>query len=221
VVPPGLPLHLVVDGAVPGFHDLFRAQLGEHDAPLLQWLQTQVLPFDIVDIGSHDTGGAGLLSHCASLGVRQGMGVPLHGPRASGGVLVLMAGDYPRPLRLGEEGLRHAHWLATRMLARLLPDLIAAGARRKKAQLTSRQRAALRLSARGHSLDRVAMGLDVHPSTARYLIGRAVDKLQVPSRAEAIARAAALGEFDLAPELHCVRLPCLPCESLVGRRAAA
>lgn len=197
VAPPGLPLQIFVDGGPEGFRDLYDAQLGFAKDPVLRKAMTSIGPFPLRDaIDESDREAVAMMGHCARLGISDGVIIPLHGPRSSHGMLSLMGtAPMPQSSTLREEMLRQAQWLSLAMFNRTTSALARNHESNVRSQLTVRQRKALTLAANGKVLSEIAEALAVHPSTARYLVTRAAEKLGVETRIEAIVRVAALGDF--------------------------
>lgn len=197
VVPPGLPLQVFVDGGPDGFRDLYDSELGFANDPVLKKAMTSIVPFVLSDaIDEDDRETVALMRHCHRLGINDGLVVPLHGPRASHGMLSLLG---PGPMSASpqqrETLAQQAQWPALKMFNQMTAAVGTAHQGNARKQLTQRQQEALRLAADGKVLSEIATALKVHPSTARYLVARAADKLGVETRIEAIVRMSALGDF--------------------------
>lgn len=197
VAPPGFPLQAFVDGGPEGFRESYDQRVGRGRDPVLRRALRSAMPFQLSDaLDPRSREAQNLREHCAALGIEDGVAIPLHGPRASHGMLTLMGGQsLPRSAHMREELFRQAHWLAIFMFERTIDELASASVRLSRRQLTARQRRALTLASEGKVLAEIARALSVHPSTARYLIDRGMQKLGVDSRTEACVRLAALGDF--------------------------
>jgi LuxR family transcriptional regulator, quorum-sensing system regulator SolR len=197
VAPPGLPLQFFIDGGPQGFRELYDGSIGYERDPVLRRALSTLLPFGLRDaLTEGEAPGQAALAQLARLGIHDGIIVPLHGPNAAHGMLTLLGPDAlaaPGPPR--EELFRQAQWASLNLFSDAAAGIAQAHASNLRSQLTARQRKALSLAASGKVLTEIATHLRVHPSTARYLVARAAEKLGVETRAEAIVRMAATGDF--------------------------
>jgi len=138
-----------------------------------------------------------LLQRCRDGGVKEGVIVPLHGYATAHGMLML-SGDSPLPTseHLRNELFREVHWSVIRLFERTLAGIRSAWEISPRRSLTRRQSKALAMAADGKALSTVARNLEIHPSTARYLVMRAAEKLGAETREGAIVRFAAAGELN-------------------------
>lgn len=196
ILRPGAPIQVFVDGAPDGLVEIFEllAVHGE-DAPPPPG--NALTPFDWRKAMT-GAGKAGelLLQRGNQAGMCHGVAVPIHGPGGAHGLLVL--GDespLPQSEHVKSVLYRDAHWAAVQMFERLLASIQDAWIASPRRALTVRQRRALTLLAGGHALVGIARKMRVHSSTARYLVVRAMEKLGVQTREEALVRFAAAGEL--------------------------
>jgi len=193
---PGAPVQVFVDGAPEGLVEIFELlTLSSEDAPPAPG--HALTPFDWRKaMASAGKAGELLLQRGHQAGMSHGVAVPVHGPSGAHGLLVL-GDDSPLPQSEHVRGVlyRDAHWAALQMFERLLEAMQATWSASPRRVLTARQRRALTLLADGHALVGIARRMRVHSSTARYLVVRAMEKLNVQTREEALVRFAAAGEL--------------------------
>lgn len=130
----------------------------------------------------------------AAFGPRDGIVVPLHRP--AGRLAVICAGAAGAPGRLRAEGWRLL--AAVQHLAALADDraqMIAEGGRRgmQAPRLTPRERECLIRVADGKSSTEIGRALGVSERTVKKHVHSAMDKLEVRTRAQAVAKAMAAG----------------------------
>jgi DNA-binding CsgD family transcriptional regulator len=197
MAPPGVPLRLRVDHTPPGFRTMLDEHLDGGRSPLLDQVMASLLPFLLNDVSFDRTiESFTLLERSRSFGIADALVLPLHGPRCAHGMLLLLdealiTADAFRKATLHGS----AQWASMTLLHRLTTEIAGLGQKNKRRQLTPRQSEALLLASQGLTLAEIATALLVHTSTARYLIARAIEKLGVDTRAEAILRIAAITDF--------------------------
>jgi DNA-binding CsgD family transcriptional regulator len=197
VVPPGLPLQIFVDGGPAGFRELYDQFISRGKDPVLRRAMGSVLPFALSGaIDDDDREAKMLMGQLAEQNIEDGLVIPLHGPRASHGMLTLLGGrPIPQPSARLDQMCQQAQWQSMAMFDKAITSIARSHEGNVRRQLTARQRKALALAAGGKVLTEIATELKVHPSTARYLVSRAAEKLGVETRIEAIVRIAALSDF--------------------------
>ena len=185
---PGAPVQVFIDDAPEGLVEIFELlALSAEDAPPAPG--HALTPFDWRKaMTSAGKAGELLLQRGNQAGMSHGVAVPIHGPGGAHGLLVL-GDESPLPQSEHVRGVlyRDAHWAAVQMLERLLGSM--------QASWSASPRRALTLLAGGHALVGIARKMRVHSSTARYLVVRAMEKLNVQTREEALVRFAAAGEL--------------------------
>lgn len=194
IVGPGTPLQVLIDGGPPGFQAAIDLGARETQEALLAKAFASTRPFSWQSaLRSGDRVTSDLLSTWARLGMADGFTVPLHGPGGAVGVLSL-ASSRPLPAAVPqrEQLFKDAHWDALEAFDQANTAIRAEFETDPRERPTSRQRQALALAARGYPLFAIAQQMGVQPSTARYLISRATEKLGVRSREEAIVRITAM-----------------------------
>lgn len=193
---PGAPVQVFIDDAPEGLVELYELlALSAEDAPPAPG--HALTPFDWRKaMTSAGKPGELLLKRSHEAGMSHGVAVPIHGPGGAHGLLVL-GDESPLPQSEHVRGVlyRDAHWAAVQMFERLLGAMQASWSASPRRALTVRQRRALTLLAGGHALVGIARKMRVHSSTARYLVVRAMEKLNVQTREEALVRFAAAGEL--------------------------
>lgn len=191
---PGLPLQLMVDGGPPGFSTSVDLKATATRDALLVRAFAATKPFAWrTAVQSGDPQASELIGIWAKLGMTDGFTVPLHGPGGAVGALSLGA-THPMPgsAHLRDELFKQAHWHALEAFDQITTAVRVELDEGPRQRPTSRQRQALALAACGHPLLAIAREMGVQPSTARYLISRAAEKLGVRSREEAIVRITAM-----------------------------
>jgi LuxR family quorum-sensing system transcriptional regulator SolR len=195
---PGIPVQVFADGGPAGLSAIYGSGGLFSKNSFLKKISQALTPFDWREAVAAEDGAAhSLLQRCRAVGIKEGVVVPLHGYATAHGMLML-SGDSPLPA--GEhprsELFREVHWSAIRLFERTLGGIRSAWEISSRRSLTKRQSRALAMAADGKGLSAVARGLEIHPSTARYLVMRAAEKLGAETREGALVRFAAAGELN-------------------------
>jgi len=134
--------------------------------------------------------------YLADFGLKEGFTVPVHAPGHFGFITVV--GDesergWARRIALQSERLFFLSHVFHEAVRRRFPDFAAAP---EAAQLSTRERECLRWAAAGKTAEETGIILGLSPETVRVYLKRAMRKLGVNSRAQAVAHACREQLFD-------------------------
>lgn len=163
--------------------------------PVFMTAKRQLLPFQWSDRAfrkSLTPDQLTILNEAAEAGLRDGFTIPLHSPGALPASCSLVFGpDGADPLNV-----RNAHWCAVyahEAARRILREQPSAG----RTGLSPRERQALEYVARGKGDYAIGIIMGIQESTAHNTVQRAMRKLGVATRVQAVVRAMAEGEIFL------------------------
>lgn len=187
-----------LDGAPPGWMRRYFEKAHYEADPVLAHCTREVLPVRWSDLLIPAGSAASrVMEDAADWGMREGVSMPVHSPRGELGVLSLATGLEPGLAHSRTElGLALVQWVAGHVneaVRRLSTPP------RPMRALTRRETDCLRWAADGKTSAEIALLLGVAESTANFHLNKAIEKLGVTTRQQAVALAALTGRVKPKP----------------------
>ena len=165
--------------------------------PVVTRLLHRIEPFGWDECPRNGERVAKLFDEAASFGLVDGFTIPLHCPGNEHAAFTL-AGDRPLVAERARDLLFQRTWIfAVRTFGQMRELLLQALPAQKAARLTAREKEVIGLVAEGQGVREMSEILGLHRRSIEDVLRRAMDKLGVTSREQAIVRAIATGQIDL------------------------